>query len=830
MTRAGAVLALPSMVVLLAIGVLGVLVGLIVPVAFTPALETHGLIAAVPFDGLGTAGRTAAWCAIVATATTAAGWGLARRAAPVGRFGWLAWCVPALTPAYALWYAWWNASSPSGAFGQWIMGEDMTDAWRHAALLLALVGAMWPIAGAIVLGGRRGNEATEVAAFDRPRWIDRVRLAWHEDRAGLALAWVVVAGCCMADTTVFDLAQVRTIGFELRSLEAAGASPASVFLAAWWSIACAAAVAFVLTRPCSPEAFAHRARRGAARTAWMAPVASLCLVVLPASVLMAHAWSDHAWSRAWSAYSGGVVRTAVAAGAAGILCAGVAVFHMLWCASGRAPRAERVLRATWIVMGLTPAIVIAVLHVTAWNRPGLDWMHDHWPIVAAAQTTHWGWIGAVAGWLAVATAPADLHAAARVDGGAWSVMLALWPRVRAVAGACFVVATVGSAGEVVLSARVEPPGGDWVASALLSAMHYQRADMVAAFVPMLGVVALVAAIALRWVSRHSACTLGCAMSAVLLAACGSAGEPASTLPEWCAGATIVGRGGSGPGQFNYPRAMAWTPEGELVVVDRSGRVQVIDTRGTVVRSWRMPECDQGFPTGVSVSPEGEVWVADTHEHRVTVFDRRGALIRSFGGFGQESGQFVFPTDIAFGDDGMVYVSEYGGNDRIQVFTRDGACVRAFGHHGVPDDESPEPKFDRPQSLVVLPGGRLLVADACNHRIVEVTTDGAFVRSFGTPGQGAGELLYPYGVAQLADGQVLVTEFGGCRLQAFDVASGASLALFGRGGREPGELNGPWASAISGDTVAVLDSTNQRIYFTPAEPMRARARRMLHPIR
>ena len=84
------------------------------------------------------------------------------------------------------------------------------------------------------------------------------------------------------------------------------------------------------------------------------------------------------------------------------------------------------------------------------------------------------------------------------------------------------------------------------------------------------------------------------------------------------------------------------------------------------------------------------------------------------------------------------------------------------------------------------------------------------------GQEPGELLYPYGLERLDAATVLVSEFGGCRLQAFDLAGGASTGCWGKGGREPGMLNGPWTAQVRGGTMAVLDSTNNRLYLMPSD--------------
>lgn len=809
--------------VLVVLGVLAVAVGLVIPALQLPALRAGGEapigVASNPWS---VAAATVLWSLGAGVVVTAVGWSMSRSSPPRGWGSWIAWIVPVLVPPYAAWYAWWQLGSPEWALGAWIVEHDAVGAWRMVALAVALACTLWPIAGALVIGLRERAIAREAAAIDRLRWIDRVGLAWREDRHGVLLSVIGVAGLTMADTTAFDLALVRTVGFELRALEAAGASPWSVLVASGWSMAAALVVAIVVTRPRANDDLAVA---GAPRSSrW--PLALLAaLLVVPSVVLMILSLGQGGVMRVMQVYGEGVLRTAAAAVVCGALVAGVCMLHA-WLAEGSpwCRRAERWFRVAWITLALSPAIVIAVAHVHAWNRNGLSWMHDGLGIVAAAQLSRWGWIGAVLGWLAVRSAPRDVRASARLDGRAWTIVLALWSRVGVACVAAGAIGAVGAAGEVIVSARVQPPGGAWIASALLNAMHYQRPDVVAGFVPMLMLVAAVAAVALAWLMRRfGGMTLACLAMLPFMIACEREPQP-TPLPAWCADARIVGRGGKGPLQFNYPRAMAWTPAGELVIIDRSARVQVLGPDGSYRREWTMPEFDQGFPTGVSVSPEGEIWVADTHEHRITVMDDRGQVLRIFGGFGQEPGHFVFPTDIAFGEDGLVYVSEYGGNDRIQVFRRDGTFVRAFGHHGVPGDASPEPKFDRPQSLLMLGSGRLLVADACNHRLVEVTTDGAFVRTIGAMGQEPGELLYPYGLERLDETTVLVTEFGGCRLQAFDLASGAPTGCWGKGGREPGLLNGPWTAQVHGGTMAVLDSTNNRLYLMPSDRWTERAKR------
>lgn len=261
----------------------------------------------------------------------------------------------------------------------------------------------------------------------------------------------------------------------------------------------------------------------------------------------------------------------------------------------------------------------------------------------------------------------------------------------------------------------------------------------------------------------------------------------------------------GPLEFNYPRAAAISPNGDLYVVDKGGRIQRFTQGGEYVLDWRMPEIDAGKPTGLGIAGDGRVFAADTHYSRVVIFDADGNQVRTIGQLGNGAGQFQLPTDVAIDADGFVYVSEYGGNDRISKFTPDLEYMSSFGGR-----DSGESSLERPQSLLIAPDRTLWVADACNHRICHFDLDGKWLGTFGSPGHALGELWFPYSIDMLSDGTLVVCEYGNNRIQRFD-ASGRSLGIWGVAGRQPGELAYPWALAVGDhDHVFVIDSGNNRV--------------------
>jgi DNA-binding beta-propeller fold protein YncE len=265
----------------------------------------------------------------------------------------------------------------------------------------------------------------------------------------------------------------------------------------------------------------------------------------------------------------------------------------------------------------------------------------------------------------------------------------------------------------------------------------------------------------------------------------------------------IGGPGADAGRFAWPRASAWDPRGFLYVVDKTARIQKFDLTGRLVKVWSTPANEKGRPTGITVDAKGELLVADTHYHRVLRYSSEGQLLAEFGSEGSEPGKFLYPTCVAIGPDGSLYVSEYGGTDRIQVFTPEGKLIRTWGSYGK------EPgQFDRPQHLAIS-GEKIYVADAANHRIQVFTLEGKLLTSWG-------DLKYPYSVSIDAQGNVLVAEYGRHRVTKFG-PGGNPLAFAGQPGTGSAELNTPWAAfPIGGDLIAVVDCGNHRVQLWPAK--------------
>ncbi len=269
---------------------------------------------------------------------------------------------------------------------------------------------------------------------------------------------------------------------------------------------------------------------------------------------------------------------------------------------------------------------------------------------------------------------------------------------------------------------------------------------------------------------------------------------------------VIGETGLGNGQFSYPRCVAVSPiDGRVFICDKTARIQRFDTEGHFETGWRMPAWENGKPTGMAFDKEGRLWVADTHYARVMVYDRDGKELFQFGSRGEGPGQFIFPTCIAWDNDGNIYVGEYGGNDRINKFSKDRKWLLSFGGR-----DAGEASLERPTQIKFDPAGFLWVSDGCHHRICKFSLDGKLLASFGKPGNGPGELSYPYDLEKTKSGGVIVTEHGNNRVSEFD-SQGKFLRSWGSPGRENGQLMQPWKAEFGRDGILyVVDAWNNRI--------------------
>lgn len=178
-----------------------------------------------------------------------------------------------------------------------------------------------------------------------------------------------------------------------------------------------------------------------------------------------------------------------------------------------------------------------------------------------------------------------------------------------------------------------------------------------------------------------------------------------------------------------------------------------------------------WPTSVTLDADSNVYVTDAWTDRVTVFDREGELLRTFGESGSGAGQLRRPSGIAFDGQNLLVVDTH--NHRIQKLTPDGEYVSEWGVRG-----SGEGEFDSPWGITTDASGFIYVADHKNHRMQKFDPDGGFVFALGGRGDGDYEFDHPTDVAVDPDGDIYVCDWANHRVQAYDAEGGYITRFIG----------------------------------------------------
>jgi ABC-type Fe3+ transport system permease subunit/streptogramin lyase len=605
---------------------------------------------------------------------------------------WVVLLAPLLLPRYLLLYAWDLVRSPMTPLGDVLSRRaDLARAAGAVTSSLVLVLWYWPLAALLIGQGWQAldrdvdrSARLDAGAGGRVLGVTLPLLA-----PALGLAFGVCFVLVLSEFATFHLAGIETFGTELAVLYAETGSAQVVARSAWPAAIPAAIVAVLLwrraadwsTRPpiAPPDPPRHAGR------SWLVVAALLALTVAAPVALLATAVREvRPFGDFYALHREELGTSFLAAGAGAAVAVTIAAGALVLDGLGRAGKALAWLVVpTVLLAALLPGSLVGAALVRVQVELRAVGFHEGWWSVSAGLASRFAGIALILLHFGRYGRSRHLAEMAATDGASWSRtwrhvhLPLLWPLP---VGAFVLVMMLGLI-ELPATMVLLPAGVPNFAQSLLNQMHYARdQQVIATCLVLVGAYAVVGAGALtvrglvRRLARPAAATL---LVGLVLAAAGCESGPAGE-PEVLA---AFGKTGRGPGEFVYPRAIDRGRDGTLWVADKTGRIQHFDRDGKWLGGFAMPKVEAGKPTGLTVGPDGNLYVADTHYHRVMIFSPAGEALRQFGRYGTRDGCFIYPTDVAFGPDGRIFVSEYGGNDRVSVFTPKGRFLKSFGSFG-----------------------------------------------------------------------------------------------------------------------------------------------------
>lgn len=219
-----------------------------------------------------------------------------------------------------------------------------------------------------------------------------------------------------------------------------------------------------------------------------------------------------------------------------------------------------------------------------------------------------------------------------------------------------------------------------------------------------------------------------------------------------------------------PMGVALDAQENLYVAEQEKKgISVFNRKGEVIRFITDPSIER--PGGVAIDRErGKIYLADTahtksETHSIKIFDLQGKLLGALGkGKGTAPGQLLFPTYVSLDKQGNVYVTDTL-NSRVQVFDAEGKYVKRFGERG-----NSWGMFDKPKGVATDSFGNVYVVDSGWSNVQIFNQKGEVLLFFGGRGPIPGMLQNPAPIAIDKQNRIYVGDYLNHRVEVYQLVN------------------------------------------------------------
>ncbi|MGI8785519.1 MAG: IPT/TIG domain-containing protein [Acidobacteriota bacterium] len=285
--------------------------------------------------------------------------------------------------------------------------------------------------------------------------------------------------------------------------------------------------------------------------------------------------------------------------------------------------------------------------------------------------------------------------------------------------------------------------------------------------------------------------------------------------------SMFGSGFDGDGRaatsalLNGPKGITVDAQGNLYIADTgNNRIRRVDSSGfitTIAGNGQGGYSGDGVPATatalnlpkrVTLDSSGNIYIADTDNHRVRKINAANQTISTIAGNGQEglagdnilatNSSLRFPHELAFDSAGNIFIAE-SGHHRIRKIDTSGVIttLAGTGERGSSGDGGPASAatFEFPQGIVLDAAGQIFfIADTDNHRIRRIDSGGIIGSFAGGASQNAflgddgpawrAALSKPYAIAVDSANRLFIADSENSRVRRVDPASGLITTVAG----------------------------------------------------
>ena len=247
--------------------------------------------------------------------------------------------------------------------------------------------------------------------------------------------------------------------------------------------------------------------------------------------------------------------------------------------------------------------------------------------------------------------------------------------------------------------------------------------------------------------------------------------------------------------------VATRPNGEVIVIDNyNSCVVVLDDNLSVLKVIGQGGSNSRLinPIGIAVTDD-IIAVSDCGSDQVKKYTLPTGVTSVIGCHGDRNGQFNHPKGLAFSNKKLLYVVD-SNNYRIQVFQQDDTFAFSFGNRG-----SNAGEFQYPTAIAIDLNNNVLVTDCDADCIHLFSHTGHFIQAISS--------YSPYAITISPTGYLITGHDGDDNKIRIWSPTYKLINQFGKKGSRPGEFKGITGMAISSrGTIYVAERYNKRLQY------------------